>query len=135
MQLILILAISLHVLAGIFWAGSTFTLARVGGAGADRLFGPQVGAAVATILAGGYLWHLLHSGGFGRAELVLAVGAVAALVALAVQIAVVGPALRRQRTAVLGGEATALGRFAIGHRIAALLLAVTAVCMVAARYF
>jgi hypothetical protein len=33
MSILLVIAISVHLLASIFWAGSTFGLARSGGAG------------------------------------------------------------------------------------------------------
>jgi hypothetical protein len=47
-------AIALHVLSGVFWAGSTFVLARSGGIGAERLAYPQVVA----VLGGIVLWGL-----------------------------------------------------------------------------
>ena len=132
MQLVLIIAISLHLLPGIFWAGTSFTMARTGGAGAEALFRPQMGAATVTILAGAYLWHQLHEGGFGTMEKVLATGAVAALVAVGVQGALCGPAIRALRG---GGDAgRARARIALGQRIGAVLLALAVICMAAARY-
>ena len=62
MQTTLIVALALHVLSGVFWAGSTFVLARTGGDQADRLFRPQMGAAVVAIASGAVLWFLLHRG-------------------------------------------------------------------------
>src|SRR5258707_14520401 len=56
----LIVTLVLHVLFGVFWAGSTFVLARTGGHQADRLFRPQMGAATISVLTGGLLWVLLH---------------------------------------------------------------------------
>ena len=44
MQTVLVVVLGLHGLAGVFWAGATFVLARIGGAGADRLFAPMTGA-------------------------------------------------------------------------------------------
>lgn len=85
MQITLIVTLVLHTLAGVFWAGSTFALARTAGASADRLFGPQMGAALVAIISGGYLWHLLHPSGVGRPEQVLAVGALCAILAAGVQ--------------------------------------------------
>ena len=35
MQIPLIITLSLHVLSSVFWAGSSFTLARTGGAGGE----------------------------------------------------------------------------------------------------
>src|SRR5258706_9494138 len=75
MQVTLVVTIVLHVLSGVFWAGSTFTLARMGGAGAAKLFRPQMGAATVAVLTGGLLWHLLHRGTPGTAEYLLAAGA------------------------------------------------------------
>src|SRR3982074_886039 len=97
MQIALIIALSLHVLSSVFWAGSSFTLARTGGAGGEQLLGPQMGAAVVAILTGAYLGHSFHAGMCGTAEQILAVGALAALVAAAVQGAIGGRAIRSLR--------------------------------------
>lgn len=132
MQLALIVAISLHILAATFWAGTAFALARTGGSGSDRLFRPQLAAATMTILAGGYLWHTLHEGALGIAEQLLGAGALSALAALAIQFVVVGSALRKQRAA--GDSSRAPSGVVVGQRIAAILLAVAAVTMGAARY-
>ena len=136
MQIPLIITLSLHVLSSVFWAGSSFTLARTGGAGGEQLIGPQMGAAVVTILTGAYLGHSVHAGMFGTAEQILAVGALAALVAAAFQGAIGGRAIRSLRNgkADEADEADARSRIAAAQRAAALLLAVTAVCMGAARY-
>ncbi len=115
MPLLLMILLSLHVLAAIFWAGSTFTLARNGGTGAEALFRPQMGAAVLVVLTGGYLWHLTQSSATGASPAVLGLGALAALVAAGIQGAM-------------------KARPAVSHRIAAALLALTAVCMVIAPY-
>jgi uncharacterized membrane protein len=129
MQIALIIALSFHVLSSVFWAGSSFTLARTGGLGGELLFRPQMGAAVIAVLTGGYLGHLVHEGTFGTAEQILAVGAVAA----GVQGAIGGRAIRSLRNGTVD-EAAARSRIATAQRIAAGLLAVTAVCMGAARY-
>jgi uncharacterized membrane protein len=133
MQIALIIALSLHILSTVFWAGTSFTLARTGGVGGEQLFRPQMGAAVVAVLTGGYLGHLVHAGAFGTAEQILAVDAVAALVAAGVQGAIGGRAIRSLRTGT-ADEAGARSRIAKAQRIAAGLLAVTAVCMGAARY-
>src|SRR5260370_18917762 len=91
MQIALIIALSLHILSAVFWAGTSFTLARTGGAGGEQLFRPQMGAAVIAVLSGFYLAHLVHSGTFGTTEQVLAVGALAALIAAGGQGAIRGP--------------------------------------------
>jgi len=132
MQYVLMVAISLHVLAAVFWAGSTAALARTGGSETRRLFRPQMGAAAVAVLTGGYLWHVVHAGAVGPVERSLMIGALSALAALAVQVIVVGGALRK----VPGdGQAAALPpRIVIGHRIAAGLLMIAVVTMAASRY-
>lgn len=132
MQYVLMVAISLHVLAAVFWAGSTGALARTGSSEARRLFRPQMGAATVAVLSGGYLWHVMHAGAVGPVERSLMIGALSALVALAVQVIVVGGALRK---APADGSATALPqRVVVGHRIAAGCLMIAVVTMAAARY-
>jgi hypothetical protein len=126
MQPLLIITVALHVLTSIFWAGTTFVLARTGGADAARLFRPQIGAAVVAIVSGAILWHLLHDGDFGRMEMALAIAAGAAVTAFVIQAAGVGGILRR-RQADSRGLATA-------YRISAGLLMVTAIGMASARY-
>jgi uncharacterized membrane protein len=133
MQIALVIAISLHVLSGVFWAGSSFTLARTGGAGAELLFRPQMGAAAIAVVTGGYLGHLLHAAAFGPSEQVLMVGIVAALIAAGVQGAVGGRAIRALHAGKVD-ETSARSRIATAQRIAAALLALTAICMGAARY-
>src|SRR5438552_14354537 len=133
MQIALIITLSLHVLSSVFWAGSSFTLARTGGLGGEKLFRPQMGAAVVAILTGAYLGHAVHEGTFGLPEEILAAGALAALVAAGVQGAVGGRAIRSLRSGT-ANETGARSRIATAQRIAAILLAVTALCMGAARY-
>ena len=133
MPVLIVIALSLHLLASIFWAGSTFTLARTGGQGAETLFRPQMGAAVLAILAGGYLWSQLHAGSEGMPEHVLGIGALCAIIAAGVQGMMVGSTSRKLRNGALSQD-EARRRFATGHRIAALLLAITLVCMGAQRY-
>jgi hypothetical protein len=107
------LTVALHVLSGVFWAGSTFTVARAG-AGAEGLLRPQLGAAITAVVTGAVLWHLVHSGSPGRTEYILLTGAIAALVAAGVQ---------------------GLWRgLVIGQRVAAGLLSITVISMAAARY-
>jgi hypothetical protein len=129
----LMIALPLHILAAVFWAGSTFALARTAGSGSERLFGPQMGAAAVAVLTGAYLWRLLHEGSFGAMEQFLAAGAACALVAVAVQAVMAGGALRKLRKR--GNDEPILrSRVAVAHRIAAVLLAVATVSMAAARY-
>jgi hypothetical protein len=116
MLLVIIVLIGLHILAGVFWAGSTFTIVRSGGTGASTLFGPQMGAATLTILAGVGLWVILHRGPHGPMEHTLALGAVCAVIAAGVQ------------------GATHKKNPVKGQRIAAGLLAITVICMAIARF-
>ncbi|TLY73293.1 MAG: hypothetical protein E6K49_14660 [Gammaproteobacteria bacterium] len=116
MQTLIIVLVALHVVAGVFWAGSTWALARAGGESAHKLFRPQMGAATLAILAGIGLWSILHRGARGPMEATLALGALFAIAAVSVQ-----GALRRKSPL-------------LSQRIAAGLLAVTVLCMATARY-
>jgi hypothetical protein len=133
MQTALIITLSLHILSSVFWASTSFTLARTGGVDGEQLYRPQMGAAVIAVLSGGYLGHLVHAGGFGATEQVLAVGALAALLAAGIQAAIGGHAIRSLHVGTTD-EVSARSRIATAQRVAAALLAVTAVCMGAARY-
>ncbi|MFC4765003.1 hypothetical protein [Dyella koreensis] len=133
MQQVLMLVLSLHILSTIFWAGSTFTLARLGGTGAERLFRPQMIAATVAILSGGTMGHLVHSGALGRGELLLVAGALCSVLALLVQGFLVGPILKRLQPDN-PDEAIARSRATRAHRMAAVLLALAAVLMATARY-
>lgn len=133
MQTALVIALSLHVLSSVFWAGSSFALARTGGAGGEQLVFPQLGAATIAILTGGYLGHLVHSGSFGPTEQVLAVGAVCALIAAGVQAAIGPRALMALRRGA-GDPGNLRLRIAAAQRVAAGLLAIAALAMGAARY-
>jgi hypothetical protein len=132
MQQALMAALSLHVLAATFWAGSTLALARTGGGGSERLFGPQMGAAVIAVLTGAYLWRTLHEASFGPMERWLTAGALCALLAATVQAVFAGGALRRLNRH--RDDAAARSRIAVAHRVAAVLLVVATLCMAAARY-
>lgn len=129
MQHILMVVLSLHVLAAVFWAGSTFTLARAAGAGSAALFRPQLIAAAVTAGTGGYLWVTLHEGSFGSMEKLLIGGALAAMLAATVQVLLVGSGLRLAR---VSGDGSA--RVRTGQRAAAVLLALATLSMGAARY-
>src|SRR5258708_37564259 len=95
MQITLLVTLVLHILSGVFWAGSTFALARTGAATADQLFRPQIGAAVVAVITGGVLWHLLHPSGVSTMGQILALGALRAVLAAGVQGALCGPPLRQ----------------------------------------
>ena len=129
----LILAAALHVLTTAFWAGTTFALARTGGAAAERLFGPQLAAALLAFVSGGYLGHTLHAHAFGRPEQVLMAAIGASAMALLVQAALVGHALGTLRDGARD-QAPARARVALAHRVAAVLLGLAAIGMATARY-
>jgi hypothetical protein len=133
MSILVIMAFSLHALAAVFWAGATFVLARNPDFGAEKWLRPQMIAALIAVLTGAYLWYLLHEGGFGPMEGVLAFGALSAIAAAGVQGALIGGSIRRLRNGVLS-KSEALGRIALAERIAAGLIAMTIVCMVSSRY-
>src|SRR3981081_3472581 len=116
MQIVIIVLIGLHILGGVFWAGSTFAVVRSGGAGVEALFGPQMGAATITVLAGIGLWGILHRASVGPMEHTLALGALCSIAAAGVQGAT-------HRKSPLKGQ-----------RIAAGLLAVAVICMAIARF-
>lgn len=131
MHIAILLAISIHVLAAVFWAGSTFAVARVGASLLSRLFLPQVGSAIVAVVSGGYLWHVLHGRALGTGEQVLIVGAACGLLALAIQIGVTARDFLRNKTRAtqqLGASSL------IGQRIAAALLVIVVICMAIARF-
>jgi hypothetical protein len=125
---------SLHVLAGVFWAGTTFALARTGVERAAQLLRPQLGAAVVAVATGALLWFLFHRGDTSMQGHILALGAMFSVLALGVQGVTAASGARKLSTS---GGLDALqvhNRVTIGQRIAAPLLAVTVVCMAIAHY-
>ena len=130
MQIWIILAISVHALAAVFWMATTGALARSGGLGAEALFPRQMIAIAIVVLTGGYLWSALHTGGFGAYEEVLAGGAALAVIAALIQAIGVGVSMGRLKTA----REAALKRITLCHRLAGPLLALCLVCMVVARF-
>ena len=115
MRATLIVTLVLHFLSGVFWAGTTFALARTGANQTDQFFRPQMGAAVIVVATGGLLWYLVHPGSFGTTEQILAVGVLCAFVAAGVQGISGGSALRKLSIAG-GSEASRLRhRVATGH--------------------
>ena len=134
MPWILVLVTVLHVLAGVFWAGTTMALARAGAESMEKLAFPQVGAAVLAILMGTTLWGLDHHEGAGMGDHILGIGALCALAALAVQ--VMGLGRVRALQAALETEKPLLRRgLAQRQRIAAGLLTLTIAAMVSWRFF
>lgn len=130
MSILLPILIALHALSGVFWAGSTFVLARLGSGGANLgLYNPQMGAGRLAVLAGLALFALNHRGSPGAMEWVLGAGGLLAIAAMGVQEAMAWRGVRRAPE-----DAAARARFAAGQRIAAGLLMATVVCMVVWRY-
>jgi hypothetical protein len=133
MQITLIVTQVLHVLSGVFWAGTAFALARMSSDQTTQMFRPQMGAAIVAVATGGLLWFLLHRGPPGPQEHVLALGAIFALVAVGIQ-GITAGALRN-RAGLAEAEVRRLHRRAVtGQYIAAGLLGVTVACMAASRY-
>ncbi|WP_250627233.1 hypothetical protein [Pinirhizobacter soli] len=127
MQWIVIALIVLHVVTGVFWAGSSFVLARMGGLLVEKLAFPQFGAGVATLCLGMATWFLALRGlpptpGFH----VLGIGAACAVLALIVQASAL-PAVKTLKGAQ-GDSSPQQRRVLISQRVAAglLLLAVLA---------
>lgn len=121
--------IAVHVLAAVFWAGSSFAIARLGGSPVSRLRIPQLTAGILAIVSGGVLWRLLHGAAMGAAESILLAGAVCGLVAFAIQ---AGLALSEMKSKHAGPKSEA--RATIGHRAAAALLGITTISMAIARF-
>src|SRR6266496_6206431 len=121
MQMTPIVALVLHVLS-LFWAGTTFALARTDGNQADLFFRPQMGAAAIAVMTGGVLWFYLHHGPLGTPGHLLAIGALCAFLALGVQ-GMMGASALRKLSALGETEGSRLRhRVASGQRIAAALL-------------
>src|SRR5262249_14500441 len=129
-----IIILTLHVLSGVFWAGTTFALARTGGNQAALFFRPQMAAAAVAVVTGGGLWVYPHHCPLGMPGHLPAIGTFGPLLAARVQGAMVAPALRK--LSALGEAEGSRWRYRVasGQRIAAALLAITVTCMAAARY-
>ena len=134
MRTTLIVTLVLHVLSGVFWAGTTFALARTAGNQADLFFRPQMGAAAVAVTTGGLLWFLLHSSPLGMQGHILALGALCALLAVGVQGVMGAPALGQLSALGESEESLLRHRVATAQRVAAALLMITVTCMAAARY-
>ncbi|UCI06069.1 hypothetical protein [Mesorhizobium sp. B1-1-8] len=135
MQYVYIIVIGLHVMAGVFWAGTTIAVARDPDIRAERFFRPQMGAAGLAFLTGLLLWYFFHEGAFGSMEKVLALGIVTALIAAGVQGALVGSASRQLAGADAGTQTQLRAKMTRGERIAGGLLVITVFCMATAKLF
>lgn len=123
----IMVAISLHVVAGLVWMLTTIWIA-VSGSARKELLGLQIGAALVAILDGIGLWHALHAGRNGSTEHWLAAGTFCALIAIGPQLAIAGPALVRPAAQPMTGGALML------MRATAILLVLAAIAMAASRW-
>ncbi|TIT35104.1 MAG: hypothetical protein E5W65_14640 [Mesorhizobium sp.] len=135
MQYVYIVVIGLHVMAGVFWAGTTIAVARDPDIRAERFFRPQMGAAGLAFLTGLLLWYFFHEGAFGSMEKVLALGILTALIAAGVQGALVGSASRQLAGADAATQTELRAKMTTGERIAGGLLVITVLCMATAKLF
>jgi hypothetical protein len=134
MMWLLVLVTVAHVLAGVFWAGTTAALARTGAASVEILAFPQIGAAVLAILMGMTLWGLDRHGGAGLGDHILGIGALCALAALVVQVTALGR-VRALRAAPETEKPVLRRKLASRQRIAAGLLGLTIAAMVSWHFF
>jgi hypothetical protein len=134
MRITLMVTLVLHVLSGVFWAGTTFALARTAGNEADLFSRPQMGSAAIAVATGGLLWFLLHHGPLGMQGHILALGALCALLAVGVQGTMGAPVLWKLSALGDSDGPRLRHRVARSQRIAAVLLMITVTCMAAARY-
>ena len=127
MDYVPIVLVAIHAMSGVFWAGSTGAMANLRGEMAEKLFPFQMGSAAAAIIAGILLFGFYRGFSGSTSDWILIVGIVAAIVAVVLQGALIGPVRR-------AGDAARL-RMALANRIAAGLLTLTVVTMVVAKYF
>src|SRR5262249_41507931 len=113
MTFLFVAVLALHALSAVFWAGTTFAIARSQGQGAAQLRLPQRGAATGAIVTGALLFGIAHHHAPGRYEIVLAIGALAAIAAAVVQYA----------TSAAAPQPDAAARMLRGQRVSAVLLA------------
>ncbi|MDB5978765.1 MAG: hypothetical protein JWR07_5525 [Nevskia sp.] len=135
---LIVLARAVHVLSGVAWAGATFimagvvapVLARHAAEGAGRWLGlvarraarVSLIAALLTIVSGTYLFATLHHHDSSASARVLAAGAVAALLSLAVGLLIGRPAGLAMLKLQAGGAEGAPPSPETQQRIAALRL-------------
>lgn len=133
MATLMIILVILHVVPGVYWAGSTFVMARSPMMGDAVLARSQAGAAGLAILVGIILMAIHYDIAPGAPDWDLGIGALCAIAAAGVQHGVAWRA-RRQLAAGIGDAAANSRRAAMGQRLAALLLVITVAAMVTWRY-
>ena len=84
MQYVYVVVMGLHVLSGVYWAGTTIALARDPEMRAEKFFPSQMRSAGLVMLTGALLWYFFHGAYFGSMETVLAIGVVTAFAAAGV---------------------------------------------------
>lgn len=158
---LILLARAIHILGGVFWAGSTFLLTWVifpigaqhaaDGAGRwvgmiGRKAGPISGiSALLTVLSGIYLMMVLHAGDRSASGIVLQAGAVAAVLSFFVGFFVGRPAGQKlvqlveqqsssPSSAELAQRASLQKRAAISSKLTAALLGLAVLAMALFRY-
>ncbi|MFB8343725.1 hypothetical protein ACWGNA_20915 [Brucella cytisi] len=131
----LIATLTIHVLAGVFWAGSTSAMANLGNENAGRLFPFQMGSAVLTILTGVGLWWFQLASDFGAHEQVLLLGILAAVIALAVQLLFVGGVRGALAAAPEIEKPAIVSTMTRGNRAAAGFLMIAVAAMVISRFY
>lgn len=122
MGTVLVVAIAIHVMAGVFWAGTTFVLARNPEANTAAITRAQMGAAIVAVVAGATLWSIVRPPADSAFARVLAVGALCALLAAALQ------------TVMAVSRTVEWARRLEMQRIAAALLTAAVISMAVARY-
>jgi hypothetical protein len=133
MAILQMVLIVLHVVPAVFWAGSTFALAREPMMGDLALGRAQAGAAGVVILMGIVLMVIHYDIAPGAQEWDLGIGALCAIVAVGVQQGMAWPA-RRKLAQGTGDAAANRQRAMMGQRLTSALLAVTVIAMVIWRY-
>ena len=112
----------LHVLSGVYWAGTTIALARDAEIRAEKFFPSQMRSAGLVMLTGALLWYFFHGAYFGSMETVLAIGVVTAFAAALVLRSMVGSAWRQLPGADAAEQTRLRAKMARGERIAAACL-------------
>ncbi len=131
----LMATLTVHVLSGVFWAGSTSAMANLGSVDAARLFPFQMGSASLTVLTGLAMWAFQLGAAFYAHEQILLFGIVAAIIAASIQGIVIGRARRQLAAAGPVDQATIVDRITKANRAAAGLLVITVACMIIARFY
>ena len=132
---LLMVILTVHVLAGVFWAGSTSAMANLGSPEAVKLFPFQMGSAGLTVIAGLLLWYFQLGAQFYTHEQIMLAGIAAAIVAGAIQGNIIGRARRSLEGASPEARTAIIGRVTKANRIAAGLLVITVACMMIARFY